>query len=397
MNPVIIEVFAVFSVLLVSIKAPKYVGAIALLGAVFVGNLLYGSGNIPVSGTSLVNGRTTMKAAVFSPGATHDCEVKEAIPIPRFHLSSQVFVEVTAAGLNPSNFKLIPKAIPVVRHLMEYFVVGYDFVGIVKSVGTNSACSNFQVGDKIYGLATGSMAEYATAMCSMVGHAPTTLSDLQIAGLPVAALTSLEAWQRGNLKPGKKVLVIGASGGTGIFGVTIGKVMGGHVTGICSTRNKEFVGSLSPAPDRLVDYTVKAEMDALIAEGQQFDIIYDTVTSFDPKDPNYEPSMRPLLVEGGQYIAINGMTADWVRGVVDGVVVAPLSGRRGLVQRKDYDLFLLNANTELINFLTSYFNKGLLKDAPLDSTFDLDQDSLYQAFDRMKGRRSVGKIVIKIR
>lgn len=78
------------------------------------------------------------------------------------------------------------------------------------------------MGDKIYGVASGSMAEFATAACATVGHAPTSLTDEQIAGLPVAALTSLDALHRGHMGPGKRSLVIGASGGTGVFGVTIG-------------------------------------------------------------------------------------------------------------------------------------------------------------------------------
>lgn len=261
-------------------------------------------------------------------------------------------------------------------------------------MGSAESCQQFRVGDRIYGVATGSMAEFATAMCSMAGPAPRGLSDQQVASLPVAAFTSLEALHRGGLSEGKSVLVIGASGGTGVFGVSIGKALGGHVTGICSGRNKEFVAGFGP--DRLVDYTSDAEMNALIAEGQQFDMIYDTVTSFAPEDPNYEPTMRPLLLPGGKYVAINGEPLDWVRGALDGFVAAPLLGFSGLLQRKDYDLFLLYPHTDLINELTALFDGGLLGDVPIDSTFDLTQDGLNSAFEKLKGRRVRGKIVINI-
>jgi NADPH:quinone reductase-like Zn-dependent oxidoreductase len=156
----------------------------------------------------------------------------------------------------------------------------------------------------------------------------------------------------------------------------------------------DFVGSLGA--DRVVDYTSTASMRALVAEGQQFDIIYDTVTSFAPEDPDYEPSMRPLLKEGGRYIAINGQPADWVRGVLD-MVVTPLVGRAGLMQRKGYTLFLLNPATEMLDTVAGYFDGGLLREATIDSTFHLNQDEVYAAFDRIKGRRSVGKIVITIK
>jgi len=394
---VVVECVIAALVLIFVTKKPTLAGIMAVVAAGIIGNMMYGSTSVPISGTDLVGGRTTMNAAYFSPGAQHDVDVSKDVPIPSRHMYNQLFVEVTAAGLNPSNFKINLKRIPLVRHLASHYVVGYDFVGTVRSVGSAAGCADFKVGDKVYGVATGSMAEYAVAMCGMVGRAPSSLSDAQVAGLPVAALTSLEAWERGGLKPGMRVLVIGASGGTGIFGVTIGKVMGGHVTGICSARNTEFVNSLTPAPDRLVDYTSSAEMDALIAEGAQFDIIYDTVTSFAPEDPDYEPSMRPLLRPGGSYIAINGYHMDWIRGLLDALIVAPLVGRPGLAQRKDYCLFLLDPSTRAANLLADYFDRGLLLDAPIDSTFRLERGEMHRAFDRMKGRRTVGKIIIDVR
>ena len=261
-------------------------------------------------------------------------------------------------------------------------------------MGSAQSCQRFHVGDRIYGIAMGSMAEFATAMCSMAGPAPRALADVQVASLPVAALTSLEALHRGGLEKGKRVLVIGASGGTGVFGVSIGKALEGHVTGICSGRNKAFVSGFGP--DRLVDYTSEEEMRDLVAEGPQFDMIYDTVTSFAPEDPNYEPSMRPLLLPRGKYVAINGEPLDWVRGAVDGFISAPLLGVSGLLQRKDFDLFLLYPHADLINELTSLFDAGLLGDVPIDSTFELSQDGLDAAFEKLKGRRVRGKIVITI-
>jgi hypothetical protein len=189
--PTILELVVVFVIAVIAFKFPKSAFAVSLLAAVGVGNILYGN-NVPIAGTELVDTRTTMNAAFFSPGSKHDVEVNDNVPIPAFHLQSQVFVEVIAAGLNPSNFKINFAKIPFVRHMSKYHLVGYDFVGIVKSVGTDDNCKGFKVGDKVFGMATGSMAEFTTAMCSTVGHAPKTLSDSEIAGLPVVALTSLE-------------------------------------------------------------------------------------------------------------------------------------------------------------------------------------------------------------
>lgn len=166
------------------------------------------------------------------------------------------------------------------------------------------------------------------------------------------------------------------------------------MTAICSARNHDFVNAFGP--DRIVDYTSETEMQKLISEGRQFHMIYDTVTSFAAEDPDYEPSMRPLLLNGGKYVAINGFYMDWIRAVVDNFVVSPLVGRVGLLQRRDYELFLVLPSTQLIDELTGLFNSGRLTDVPIDSTFNLDEVSVHAAFDKMKGRRTKGKIVITI-
>ena len=108
--------------------------------------------------------------------------------------------------------------IPFVRHVKSHHVVGYDVVGTILSVGEHDNCAGFAVGDRIYGMASGgSIAQYTTMFCSMASHAPRSLDDLRVAGLPVVALTSLEAFHRVSFKKGMRVLVIGASGGCGIF------------------------------------------------------------------------------------------------------------------------------------------------------------------------------------
>ena len=133
--------------------------------------------------------------------------------------------------------------IPFIRHLKTHHVVGYDVVGTVVSVGDHENCAGFYAGDKVYGMAAGgSIAQYTTMLCSTASHAPKSLDDMKIAGLPVVALTSLEAFRRVEFKKGMRVLVVGASGGCGIFGVTIAKALGAsHVAGICSEKNAKFV------------------------------------------------------------------------------------------------------------------------------------------------------------
>ena len=157
------------------------------------------------------------------------------------------------------------------------------------------------------------------------------------------ALTSQEAWDRTNLKKGDSALVIGASGGCGTFGVTLAKALGATVTGICSTKNVKLVYELGA--DAVVDYRKTLEMDKLKAGGKQFDVIYDTVTSFAPEDPDYEPDMRPLLKQGGRYVAINGSPLDWILGIWEKILFKKYFGMK--IQREHYDLFLLTPTVDI--------------------------------------------------
>jgi hypothetical protein len=52
--------------------------------------------------------------------------------------------------------------------------------------------------------------------------------------------------------------------------------------------------------------------------------VYDTVTSFDPVDPDYEPIARPLLKTGGRYVAINGKIGDFAAAIADQFVAKPM-------------------------------------------------------------------------
>ena len=251
-----------------------------------------------------VTGQETMFAAVFASGFTHGVRIAR-VPVPS-HTSGEVLVRVQAAGLNPSNFKIDMSKIPFMR-LLRTPIVGHDCAGVAVSVGSGTECKGFSTGDALYGFAAGSIAEFAVLSCGKAAQKSHVFSAAEAAGLPVASLTSLNAMQRSATKAGQNVLVLGASGGCGVFGVLIAKMMGASVPGVCSSRNTAFVRSLGA--DSVVNYNDESQMQTLAAAGPQFDVVYDTVTSFAPEDPDYEPIVRPLLKEGGRFVAINGAVA----------------------------------------------------------------------------------------
>jgi NADPH:quinone reductase-like Zn-dependent oxidoreductase len=131
-------------------------------------------------------------------------------------------------------------------------VPGRDVAGVVTEVGEN--VTGISVGDEVMGTADGSFAELALVPQSRVAHKPDRLSFEQAAALPVSGLTALQAVRdAGRVKPGDRVLVIGASGGVGSYAVQIATAYGADVTGVASGAKADLVRSLGAT--RVIDYT----------------------------------------------------------------------------------------------------------------------------------------------
>ena len=148
-------------------------------------------------------------------------------------------------------------------------VLGADISGRVEEVG--ASVTQFQPGDEVFGISAGSMgafAEYTCASENSLARKPGNLSFEAAAAVPVAAKTALHGLHnKGNIQPGQKVLINGASGGVGTFVVQIAKAFGTEVTVVCSTRNLDMLRSIGA--DHVIDYT----KEDFTQNGQQYDLI----------------------------------------------------------------------------------------------------------------------------
>ena len=130
--------------------------------------------------------------------------------------------------------------------------------------------THFKPGEAVYGVSNAAFAEYAPARPDKLAPMPANLSFEQAAAVPVSAVTALQALRdRGRLKAGQHVLVIGASGGVGTFAVQIAKALGATVTGVCSTAKLDLVRSLGA--DHVIDYTQADITD----DGRRYDLVLD--------------------------------------------------------------------------------------------------------------------------
>jgi NADPH:quinone reductase-like Zn-dependent oxidoreductase len=186
---------------------------------------------------------------------------------------TEVLVKVHAAGIDRGTWHAMT-GLPYLGRL--YFglrkpkrsVPGLDVAGTVAATGTD--VRRFAVGDEVFGIGRGSFAEYARARENKLVLKPPNVTFEQAAVVAISGLTALQSLRdAGRVKQGQHVLVIGASGGVGTFGVQLAKSFGAQVTGVCSTAKTDLVSSIGA--DQVIDYT-----QGDFANGpQHYDLILD--------------------------------------------------------------------------------------------------------------------------
>ena len=216
---------------------------------------------------------STMKAAVRrqygSLDLVHLAEIDR--PVAK---AGEVLVRVRAAGVDRGVWHLMTGRPYLMRiagvglRAPKNPVLGMDLAGVVEAVGAN--VTRFQPGDEVFGVGTGSFAEYALVREDKLAHKPDNLTFEQAAVIGISGSTALQALRdHGHVQPGQEVLLIGASGGVGTFALQIAKALGARVTAVCSTSKVELVRSLGA--DRVVDYT----RDDFAASESRYDLIID--------------------------------------------------------------------------------------------------------------------------
>ena len=192
--------------------------------------------------------------------------VLEQAPRPEPN-ADQVLIRLTAAGVNPADWKNRSGLYKQFMPLNFPWTPGMEGSGVVEAVGAN--VTSFKKGDEVYGIVNGGYAEYALALASDVQPKPANLTFEEAASLPVGVLTAWGAViDTANVQTGQRVLVHGAAGGVGAYAVQLAKWKGAHATGTASADNVKFVRSLGA--DHVIDYnatrfeTVLSDMDVVI-------------------------------------------------------------------------------------------------------------------------------------
>ena len=243
-----------------------------------------------------------MKAVLCTRfGPPTDLELKE-IPPPQAGPGEAV-VRVKAAALNFFDTLIIAGKYQFKPPFP--FSPAAEFAGLVESVG--AGVGEVAPGDRVAGnIGWGAAREAVAVPAQALVKLPDALDFVRAAGLTVIYATTLYALrERAALKSGEMLAVLGASGGTGLAAIELGKLMGARVIA-CASSDEKLKFARAHGADETVNYASKDLREALRRLGGEhgIDVVYDPVGG-----PYAEPAVRSLAWLG-RYLVVGFAAGD---------------------------------------------------------------------------------------
>lgn len=257
-----------------------------------------------------------MKAIMYTrygpPDVLHIGEADKPVPGDNDVLIRVHAAEATKADCEMRSFRFavkwfwLPLRIKLGIKKPANPVLGGYFAGEIEAVGRN--VWKFSEGDQVFGCTRLDMGAYGEYLCLPDSYTivpkPTGLSFEEAAAVPLGGLNALHFMRLANIQQGDSVLVNGAGGSIGTFGVQIAKSMGARVTAVDS-RIKEDMLRRTGA-DRFIDYT----REDFTKDDQKYDVIFDMVAG-----SSYSACIKSLKPDG-RYLKGNPRLSDMIRAVV---------------------------------------------------------------------------------
>jgi NADPH:quinone reductase-like Zn-dependent oxidoreductase len=321
-----------------------------------------------------------MKALVRDRyGSPEVLELREiAKPVPG---DDDVLVRVYAVSVNDWDLAQIEPPPFVLRPLAPWVpIVGSDIAGRVEAIGRN--VQRFKPGDAVYGDLSrfgrggfGGCAQYVCAREAALVAKPEAMTFEQAASIPQAGVLALQALRAGGpLTAGQRILINGAGGGVGTFGIQIAKQHDVEVTGVDSAAKLEMMRSLGF--DHVIDY---AQTD-FASQTERYDLIVDAKSTRSPR------ACARALTEHGTYATVGGQPGRLIQTVIASSPVFRW------VSDKHIRLIGLKQNLDL-EYLGQLFEAGALRPV-IDGPFPF-RDAV-GAFRHFKSGSHIGKVVITI-
>ena len=320
-----------------------------------------------------------MKAIVYTKyGGPEVLQLKEIEkPYPK---DDEVLIKVHAVSINDWDWGLLQGASFVDRMMSglskpKKQILGSDIAGRIEAVGTN--VTRFKPGDEVYGDLSGSwggFAEYVCAREKALALKPASMSFNEAAAIPQAAMLAKQGLiDKGQIKSGQKLLINGAGGGVGTFGVQIAKLYGVEVTGVDSTSKLDMLRSMGF--HHVIDHT----QEDFTKNGKCYDLILDVKTNRSIFD------YTRALYRNGIYVTVGGSMVRLLQALI-------LKPWISLITKNQIRIVMLKPNKDLA-YMNELFEAGKVRPV-IDGPYKLDE--VPKAFTIFGKGDHKGKLVITI-
>jgi NADPH:quinone reductase-like Zn-dependent oxidoreductase len=319
-----------------------------------------------------------MKAIIYTTYGTPDgLELKEVEkPVPA---ENEVLVKVFAVSLNDWDLGLLDG--DFVNRILNGVnkpriqILGSDIAGRIEAVGKD--VTKFQPGDEVFGDLSGKWGGFAQYVCAnenALAIKPAGMTFEQAAAIPQAAMLAVQGLiDKGEIRSGQKILINGAGGGVGTFGVQIARPFNVEMTGVDSAAKLEMMRTIGF--DHVIDY----RKQDFTSDGRQYDLILDAKTN----RPifHYLRALRP----GGMYVTVGGSISRLLQ-------ILLLSPFISIFTNKKVSIVALKANKDL-GYMAELFEAGKVTPV-IDGHYTLEQ--VPDAFRLFARGEHKGKVVITV-
>jgi NADPH:quinone reductase-like Zn-dependent oxidoreductase len=251
-------------------------------------------------------------------------------------------------------------------------ILGQEVAGVIEAVG--GAVKRFREGDAVFGITDfsfGAYAEYASLPVSAaLAIKPANLKFEEAAAVPLGGLDSLHFLRKANLQPGQKILIIGAGGSIGTFGVQLARYFGAQVTAIDSTEKLDMLMSIGA--EHVIDYT----REDFTQNGETYDVIFDVVGI-----GSLSRKIKSLKQNGWYLLANPGLAQ-----IIGGRQRTMSGGRKVYVEAAGH-------RAEDLIYLKDLIEAGKIKPV-IDRSYPLEQTA--DAHRYVESGQKKGNVVIKV-
>ena len=305
-------------------------------------------------------------------------QIKE-LPIPAIK-DNELLVKVHAVSINDWDWGIL-KGETFFDRLMSGLkkprntILGSDIAGTVEAVGKD--VRKFKAGDEVYGDLSGrwgGFAEYVAAPEKSLALKSPSMNFVEAAAIPQAAMLAVQGLiDKGKLQRGQQLLINGAGGGVGTFGLQIARLYDVEVTVVDSDQKLAMLKSLGA--DHVIDY----KQEDFTKNGKQYDLVLDAKTNRPVLQ--YLGSLKP----GGKYITVGGILSR----VLQLFLLSPFVS---LFTNKKISLVILKANKDLL-YMNEVYESGQVKPI-IDGPYKFEE--LPAAIGYFGRAEHKGKVVIQI-